>query len=86
MEIEFFHYNGFAENGESFSLFPQKFQFPFANFFSLFRKLFRKFPFNLHADDDDDNRSKKKYVLYEWKLKIIVGKFMTFPFDNFATN
>lgn len=42
MEIEYFRYNGFAENGESFSRFPQKFQFPFATFFLLARKAFQK--------------------------------------------
>lgn len=46
MEIENFWYNGSAKNFTKISI----------SFF--FSKLFRKFPFNLHADGDDNSRKK----------------------------
>lgn len=74
MEIEYLRYNGFIKFFSSTKI-------PISYFFS---ELFWKFPFNLHADDDDNNTEIwMRIENYSWK---IYGAFLFGFFCNFATN
>ena len=70
----------FATMNSKSQFFQQKFQFPLPRIF------FRKFPFNLHADDVDDDKSQHREKKdSEWKLKIIVfQKFMVGSLSGFS--